>query len=124
MFISCLEESGCKIVSVIHYLADPHKKYAGNVIHTVIADSISMEELSEQEGLTLLRDTMATWYFYLMEKYVHSICEELLEGFETASDVWESVADIHNIQISNATHVQYAGELVAREKRQDFQRRF
>ena len=39
-------------------------------------------------------------------------------------DVWQSVADIQNIQISNATHVQYARELVAREKRQDFQRRF
>ena len=95
-----------------------------------------------------------------MEKYGQSTREELLEGFETASDMWEnyiemhtgcvkyydkeielcadyrskknicpedvwqSVADIQNIRISNATHVQYARELVAREKRQDFQRRF
>ena len=38
-------------------------------------------------------------------------------------DVWQSVADIQNIQISNATYVQYARELVAREKRQDFQKK-
>lgn len=83
-----------------------------------------MEGLSEQEGLTLLRDTMAIWYFYLMEKYVHSTREELLEGFETASDVWERMADIHNIQISNATHVQYARELVARENTRIFKEDF
>lgn len=37
------KETGCKIVPIIHYLADPHKKYEGNVIHTVIADPVSME---------------------------------------------------------------------------------
>lgn len=88
-------ETGCKIVPVIHYLADPHKKYAGNVIHTVIADPLSMEGLSEQEGQALLRDTMATWYFYLMEKYGQTTREELLDGFETADDAWESYMKIH-----------------------------
>ena len=153
------KETGCKIVPVIHYLADPHKKYKGNVIHTVIADPISMEGLDEQEGLALLRDTMATWYFCLMEKYGQSTREELLNGFETANDawesymamhtdmkyydreielcadyrpkhivrpedVWQSVANIQNIHAGNAAHVRYARELVAREKRRDFQRRY
>lgn len=88
-------ETGCKIVPVIHYLADPHKKYTGNVIHTVIADPISMEGLSEEEGLALLRDTMATWYFRLMEKYGQSTHEELLNGFETADDAWEAYISMH-----------------------------
>lgn len=154
------KETGCKIVPVIHYLADPHEKYDGNVIHTIIADPISMEGLDEQEGQTLLRDTMATWYFYLMEKYGQTTRAELLEGFETADDawesymemhtscvkyydreielcadyrpkqiirpedVWQSVANIQNIHAGNANHVQYARELVEREKRRDFQRRF
>ena len=154
------QETGSKIVPVIHYLADPHKKYEGNVIHTVIADPISMDGLSEEDGLSLLRDTMATWYFLLMEKYGQTTREELLNGFETADDawedyiamhtgcvgyydkeielcadyrpkhiirsedVWQSVANIQNIHIGNATYVKYARELVAREKRRDFQRSF
>ena len=154
------KETGSKIVPVIHYLADPHKKYKGNVIHTVIADPISMEGLDEQEGLELLRDTMATWYFHLMEKYGKSSREELLAGFETADeawesymamhtgcvkcydreielcadyrpkqivrpeDVWQSVANIQNIHPGNARHVICAKELIAREEKRDFQRRF
>lgn len=92
-------ETGCKIVPVIHYLADPHKKYKGNVIHTVIADPISMEGLSEEEGLALLRDTMATWYFRLMEKYGQSTHEELLNGFETADDAWEDYIAMHTAAV-------------------------
>ena len=154
------KETGSKVVPVIHYLADPHKKYEGNVIHTVVADPISMEGLSEKEGLELLRDTMATWYFLMMEKYGQTTRQELLDGFETADDawesyismhtgcqkyydleielcadyrpkdithpedVWQSVADIQNVHAGNIGHVQFARQLVAREKRRDFQRRF
>lgn len=154
------KETGSKIVPVIHYLSDPHKKIKGNVIHTVVADPISMEGLSETEGIKLLRDTMATWYFLMMEKYGQTTRQELLEGFDTADDawesyiamhtgsikyydqeielcadyrpkniarpedVWESVADIRNINVRNASHVRYARQLVAREKRRDFQHRF
>lgn len=154
------KETGRKVIPIIHYLADPHKKYEGNVTHTVIADPISMEGLTEKEGLALLRDTMATWYFLMMEKYGQATRQELLDGFETADDawdaymamhtgcvkyydreielcadyrpkdivrpedVWQSVADIQNVNAGNAAHVQYARELVAREKRQDFQRRY
>lgn len=89
------KETGSKIIPVIHYLADPHRKYEGNVIHTVIADPISMDGLSEKEGLALLRDTMATWYYLLMEKYGQTTREELLDGFETADDAWESYLAMH-----------------------------
>lgn len=153
-------ETGSKIVPVIHYLAAPHKKYEGNVIHTVVADPISMEGLTEKEGLALLRDTMATWYFLLMEKYGQTTREELLAGFDSADDawedyiamhtgcvkyydkeielyadyrpkhivrpeeVWQSVANIQNVHAGNIAHVRYARQLVARERRRDFQRRF
>lgn len=89
------KETGCRIIPVIHYLADPHKKYEGNVIHTVIADPISMEGLDEEAGQALLRDTMAAWYFRLMERYGQSTREELLNGFETADDAWESYMAMH-----------------------------
>lgn len=154
------KETGCKIVPVIHYLADPHKKYKGNVIHTMIADPISMDGLDEKEGCSLLRNTMATWYFLMMEKYGQTTRKELLDGFDSADDawedyiamhtgcvkyydkeielcadyrpkqsvcpedVWQSVANIKNVHAGNAAHIQYARQLVAREKRRDFQRRF
>lgn len=89
------KETGCKLVPVIHYLADLHKKYPGNIIHTVVADPISMEGLSEKEGLALLRDTMATWYYLMMEKYGRSTREDLLEGFDTADSAWDSYIAMH-----------------------------
>lgn len=154
------KETGSKIVPVIHYLADPHKKYAGNVIHTVVAEPVSMEELSEKEGLTLLRDIMSTWYYLLMEKYGKTTRKELLEGFDTADEawecymaihtgdikyydkeieycadyrprdivrpeeVWQAVARIRNIHSGNVRDVLHAKEVIAREHRRDFQRRF
>ncbi len=154
------KETGSKIVPVVHYLADPHEKYEGNVIHTVVANPISMEGLNEQEGENLLRDTMATWYFLLMEKYGKTTRRKLLGNFESADDAWESyismhvghlkyydreielcadyrsiqnvcpedvwksIANIKNIQAGNITHVNYAKEIVVREQKRDFQRRF
>lgn len=154
------KETGCRIVPVIHYLRDAHEKYRGNVIHTVVADPISMEGLTEQEGLALLRDTMATWYYLMMEKYGRSTRAEILSGFGTADDAWESyiamhtgaipyydrdieltadyrprhivrpedvfrpIAAIETITAANAHHVRHARQLVAREERRDFQRRY
>ena len=154
------KETGSKIIPVIHYLSDPHKKYEGNLIHTVIADPISMDGLSEKEGLALLRDTMATWYYLLMEKYGQTTREELLHGFETTDDAWESylamhtgcvkyydkeielradyrpkdivrpedvwqpIADITEQTVENVHHVCYARQLIRREKRRDYQRRY
>ena len=153
-------ETGAKVIPVIHYLADPHKRYDGNVIHTVIADPIRMNGISEQEGLEMIRDTMATWYFLLMEKYGQTTRAELMDGFEDADDawksymamhtsfqkyydleielcadyrpkqivrpedVWQSVANIENVHAGNIHHVIFAQELIAREQRRNFQRRF
>ena len=88
-------ETGSVIVPVIHYLADAHKKYPGNVIHTVVADPIRVDDLEEAEALELLRDTMATWYFLLMEKYGQSTREAVLEGFATADEAWEHYLSRH-----------------------------
>ena len=154
------KETGSKVIPIIHYLADPHKKYKGNVIHTVVADPISMDGLSEKEGLELIRDTMATWYFLMMERYGQTTRQELLDGFETADDawesyismhtgcqkyydqeivlcadyrpkqivrpedVWQSVANIKNVNAWNIAHILYAKALIEQEKRRDFQRRF
>jgi len=88
-------ETGCKVVPVVHYLADPHKRYKGNVIHTVVAEPISMEGLTEEKGLRLLRDTMASWYYLMMERYGKSSRAELLNGQDNADDAWENYIAMH-----------------------------
>lgn len=93
-------ETGAPIVPVIHYLADPQKKYKGNVIHTVIADPIRMDGLTEKEGLALLRDIMAGWYYLLMERYGQTTREELLQGCRTLDEAWESYLRIHTGQVA------------------------
>lgn len=54
-----------------------------------------MTDLSEEEGVELLRDTMATGYFLMMERYGKTTRKELLEGFETADDAWEAYMAMH-----------------------------
>ena len=103
---------------------------------------------------------MATWYYLLMEKYGQTTREELLHGFETTDDAWESylamhtgcvkyydkeielradyrpkdivrpedvwqpIADITEQTVENVHHVCYARQLIRREKRRDYQRRY
>lgn len=93
------KETGCKVIPVIHYLANPHEKAKDNVIHTVIADPISIEGLSEVEGLELLRDTMATWYYRLMERYGKSTRQELLSDFSSSEEAWEDYIAEHTRSI-------------------------
>ncbi len=93
------KETGRKIVPVIHYLKDPQKKYSGNVIHTVIADPISMEGLSEQDGLALIRDTIATWYYIMMEKYGEAQRSNIVGKNETSEQVWENYIAKHTASV-------------------------
>lgn len=72
-----------KIVPICHYLDENN-----NVIHTVIDEPISIEGMSEQEGLSYIRDTISSWYYLMMEKYGKSTREEILQG-KSFSERWE-----------------------------------
>ena len=89
------KETGSQVIPVIHYLADPHKKEKGNVIHTVIADPISMDVFTEKEGLSVLRDTMATWYYLMMERYGRTTRQQLLSKSSYADEAWEKYIAMH-----------------------------
>ena len=91
-----LAQETCRpIIPVVHYLADPHKTYAGNVIHTVIGDPLYVNDMTEAEGIQILRDTMATMYYRLMEKYGRSTRKELLGTAASADEAWESYLALH-----------------------------
>mgnify|MGYP006948518365 FL=1 len=58
-----------------------------------------MDDLSEKDALSLLRDTMATWYYLMMERYGQTTRQELLEGFSSSDEAWESYLAMHTGKI-------------------------
>ena len=89
------QEQRVKIIPIVHYLRDPHQKYQGNVIHTSIGEPLCMDGMTEEEGIILLRDTMASMYYELMDQYGHSTRAELLSGYKTADEAWSEYMDVH-----------------------------
>lgn len=83
------KETGSLIVPMAHYIKDCSQKGRSNPIHTVIADPIRIDDLSEKAGLEYLRDAIATWYYLMMERYGKSTREEELQGFRSANEAWE-----------------------------------
>ena len=100
------KETGADIVPVIHYMEDTSRPGKDNIIHTVIDNPINISNLSEEEGLELIREKIATWYYLMMEKYGQSTREELLEGYDNSTEAWEehlkrriSTADRYDTEI-------------------------
>ena len=77
------KSTGAKVVPICHYLSEND-----NMIHTVIDEPIQVDHLSEEEGLQLIRDTISSWYYLLMEKYGKTTREEVLKG-KSFDDAWE-----------------------------------
>lgn len=99
-------QAGAKIVPVIHYIQDPANPVKENVIHTVLGDPISMDGLTEQQGLELLRDTMASWYYLMMERYGKTTRNALVGQEKKPNRIWEqylqravSIVDRYDPQI-------------------------
>ena len=65
-----------KVVPIVHYLSDPFERT--NPIHTVIDDPIDITQYSSEEAMQILRDTLATWEYLMMEKYGKTTRDELL----------------------------------------------
>lgn len=85
--IAC--ETGAMVVPVAHYIrdcADPSKE---NLIHTVIDDPVRIDNLSEKAALELIRDTLATWFYLMMERYGKSTRAAELDGYPNSAQAWE-----------------------------------
>jgi len=85
------QEKGVKVVPTIHYVKDKSEGDKRDAIHTVIDEPIDFSNMSEKEALEYLRDTMATWYYLMMEKYGKSTREEELFGYKDVTDAWEQM---------------------------------
>ncbi len=82
--------TGAKVVPMAHYIKDPIKRAPDNLIHTVVDDPVSLENMSERSALIYLRDIVATWYYLMMEKYGRSTREEEIRAGSSARAVWEA----------------------------------
>lgn len=81
------KRTGAKIVPIVHYLRDPFDR--NNPIHTVIDDPIDVSNMSLKEANTLLRDTVSTWLYLMIEKYGKSTREEILNG-KSFEEAWKN----------------------------------
>lgn len=86
------KETGAKVVPVAHYLGDLTEKDKNEKIHTVIDEPIDISKMDEKEALTLIRDTLASWHYLMMERYGKTTRDELLKG-ENPNDVWERLLE-------------------------------
>lgn len=80
-------ETGAKVVPIVHYLRD-NEISKSNLIHTVIDDPIRIDDLTEQQALSYIRDVLATWYYLMMEIYGKSTRDEILKG-ATFDEAWK-----------------------------------
>lgn len=92
-------ETGCKAVPVAHYIADPRGKPKDNPIHTVVGEPLDIAQLEEKEAIALLRDTIAGWYYLMMEKYGQSTREQLLGECATSREAWDDYLARHTAAV-------------------------
>ena len=85
--IAC--ETGAKVVPVVHYIRDCALSGKNNPIHTVVDDSIQIDDLSKRAALELIRDVLATWFYLMMDVYGKSTREDALVGYNTQAESWE-----------------------------------
>ncbi len=58
-----------------------------------------LDNLTEGEALSLLRDKMSAWYYLMMERYGQSTRQELLGEFDSAGEAWEDYVVQHTSSI-------------------------
>lgn len=92
------KETGAKVLPVINYVGDitQNKKVKkNNPVHIVVDDPIDISLYDQEEGIQVLRDKIATWYWLMMEKYGKTTRSELLKSYncDDTLKIWEYVLE-------------------------------
>lgn len=76
-------ETNSVIIPIVHYIFDPTEKMdpSKNKIYTVVGKPFNICQYNEEEGLIKLRDTLATYYYLLCEKYGKTTREEFINSY-------------------------------------------
>lgn len=86
--ISCLGHYN--VVPITHYVSDPEIISKTNTIHTIVDKPIPLYQYDEETALTLLRDTLASWEYKMMEQYGKTTREKEMANFSTSDEKWDS----------------------------------
>ncbi|MBE6147519.1 MAG: hypothetical protein E7168_04220 [Firmicutes bacterium] len=100
------KETGAKVVPIAHYINDCSKKGKSNPIHTVIDEPLKIDDMSEKEALTYVRDTLASWQYLMMEQYGKTTREKELFVFNNSKEYWE-----HQLEKRVKTAARYDKEI-------------
>lgn len=84
------KNTGCDVVPIVHYNRDPELLRKSNIIHTVVGFPIPLHQMEKSEALQILRDTLSTYQYKMMEKYGRSTREKEMQGFDTSHEKWEA----------------------------------
>ena len=79
------------VVPITHYVRDPEIISKKNTIHTIIDKRIPLYKYEEKEALTLLRDTLASFEYKMMEKYGKTTRDVEISKFETSDEKWDEL---------------------------------
>ena len=79
------------VVPIAHYIRDPEILDKSNIIHTIVDEKIPLYEYEEEEAITLLRDTLATWIYKMMEKYGKCTRKEILGDSINSDEKWDEL---------------------------------
>lgn len=97
------------VVPMVHYIKNTHKKGKDNPIHTIIDDPVYFEGKDYKQEIEMIRETMLTWQYKLMEKYGQTTRKELLDGYSNPTEAWEdelrkrvATADKYDIEIETS----------------------
>lgn len=77
------------VVPISHYVKNPEVIDKKNIIHTIVDKRIPLYLFEEKEALELLRDTLASWQYKMMEKYGRTTRKEELKNFYTSDVAWD-----------------------------------
>lgn len=77
------------VVPIVHYVKDPEIIDKKNVIHTIVDKRIPLYSYEEKDALVLLRDTLASWQYKMMEKYGQTTRNIEMNGFDSSDEKWD-----------------------------------
>lgn len=81
--------TGAKIIPMLHHIDDPTYTSENNSIYTLTDNPFSFNGLSTDAAKELLRDTMASKYYLMLEKYAQAKRDDLVGAFATSEEAWD-----------------------------------
>lgn len=81
--------TGAKIIPMLHHIDDPTYTSENNSIYTLTDNPFSFNGLNTDAAKELLRDTMASKYYLMLEKYAQAKRYDIVAAFASSEEAWD-----------------------------------